>query len=141
MFGRKTLLAGLAAATFATGALAMPAAAAASTRAPVVYQYAWGHAHVRPHYLAFGGTSNVLLKFRSWNRWGSHRATTTHATLWVNQCQPNCARGKYRKYPATAALSRVRRHHGRPYFTRLRFTLKRTGKTLRARFTTLWFIS
>ena len=63
MFGRKTLLAGLAAATFGTGALAMPAAAAASTRVPVVYQYAWGDAHVRPHVLGYGATGNVLINF------------------------------------------------------------------------------
>jgi hypothetical protein len=147
MAGRKALLAGLAglgglaAAVAAIVTPALAGAADAPAHPPTIYQYAWGDAHARPRMLGFGASGDVLVKFAQWNTWGAASATSTHAAVWVNQCSPDCAQGHYAKYPATATLSRVRRHDGREYFTRLRLTLTGTGKTEWAHFADLWLLS
>ena len=56
-----------------------------------------------------------------WNVWSSRRAQA-NATVWIDDCNPSCAQGKYHAYSGTVLANRVRNGH----FTRLtiRFRFK-----------------
>lgn len=57
-----------------------------------------------------------------WQAWGAPVATAT-GTAVVNDCEPSCAEGTYRRYPVEASVTRLRRcENGRRQYTRLRYS-------------------
>ncbi len=130
-------------------ATAMPAGASAS--APRLLQFdSSSHFTVRPATLSFGVGGGLLVlgpgvsqtAFRAghdghirWTRWNATSARGL-GTVWIDQCRPSCAAGKYATYPVTAQASQVvngrytrlmlsYRHGNQPKV--LRFRLKRFG--------------
>ena len=69
----------------------------------------------------------VFVKTPAWKYWTATSARTRTATLWVDNCQPNCVAGTFRKYPATLVLYRPRTTHGTAYFTRMRLQYRHGG--------------
>jgi hypothetical protein len=99
---------------------------------------------VRPATLTFGADGGTLVlgpgvtqsSFQAhhdghihWTAWTATGATGT-ATVWINQCRPNCAAGHYTSYPGTAKASRVVK--GR--YTRLTLSYQRGAQTVTKRF-------
>ncbi len=86
---------------------------------PVAYngQDGWGHGTVRLPTLYVGGP-DTFVRVPHWSHWTASSAFA-QGTLWVDNCQPNCAAGHYVKYPASVSLSRVAAHQGARYFSRL----------------------
>lgn len=134
---RSFLAAGLVAATsLATAAvlIAGPASAkpaAASSPRPVVLVNPCppGQGLVKPSTYFNGCMASQ--EFVSGLRWTSWKSTAFGSgTLKVNNCNPNCAMGKYNKFPILVVLWRAQpwpHHAGRQYFSRLTwiFTAKR----------------
>jgi hypothetical protein len=87
------LPAGLFAALNLTLAPATPASAATT---PIIYtSFAWSGAARQPASIAYTGGGNVFLDTPHWSSWKSTYAYG-RGTLYVNQCQPYCAVGKYK---------------------------------------------
>jgi hypothetical protein len=88
-------------------------------RLPVAYngQDGWGHGTVRLSVVYVGGP-DTFLRVPHWSHWTASSAFAW-GTLWVDNCQPNCAAGHYVKYPASVSLSRVASHQGVSYFSRM----------------------
>jgi hypothetical protein len=86
-------------------------------RLPVAYngQDGWGHGTVRLSVLYVGGP-DTFLRVQHWSHWTASSASA-RGTLWVDNCQPNCAAGHYAKYPASVSLSRVASRQGVSYFS------------------------
>ena len=83
--------------------------------------------------------SNFRVTKIRWNAYGTSAANGS-ATARVNDCEPDCAGGTFRKYPATVRLTRVRQCGDVPQFTRIAVTFtgrrpKGMSKTERERFT------
>jgi hypothetical protein len=120
-----------AAATPAAAASQRTAAwSAAATRQPAVAYDCHGQhqGQVRPAATILDCLSlGVYVKTPSWKYWTATSARARTATLWVDNCQPNCATGTFRKYPATLVLYRPRTAHGTPYFTRMRLQYRHDG--------------
>jgi len=68
---------------------------------------------VRPKQITDSGDGSGYVRDLVWSGWGSPQATAT-GTQMVNDCNPNCAEGKYRGYPATVTLAGLK-----PYGTGL----------------------
>jgi hypothetical protein len=98
-------------------------------RLPVAYngQDGWGYGTVRLSVLYVGGP-DTFVRVQHWSHWTASSAFA-RGTLWVDNCQPNCAAGHYVKYPASVTLSRVAAHKGASYFSRL--TLRYYHKSAR----------
>lgn len=98
-------------------------------RLPVAYngQDGWEHGTVRLPVVYVGGP-DTFLRVQHWSHWTA-RSAFAWGTLWVDNCQPNCAAGQYAKYPASVGLSRVATHRGVSYFSRL--TLRYYHKSAR----------
>ena len=88
-------------------------------RLPVAYngQDGWDHGTVRLSMVYVGGP-DTFLRVQHWSHWTA-RSAFAWGTLWVDNCQPNCAAGHYAKYPASVSLSRVAAHRGVSYFSRM----------------------
>lgn len=56
-----------------------------------------------------------------WTAYTTSQATATGAD-WVNDCTPDCARGRFHATAATVRLFRPRRLHGQLVFTRMRIS-------------------
>ena len=118
---RRTLV--VIAAAGVLGAVAGSAGAAGSlptlaTGAPPGYgpRYA-----VRPHTIWYTGDSTGILGeiantvpavgkrpgFLRWKTWNRHRAFAV-GTLWGNDCRPDCASGRFHRYPVTVTATRPR---------------------------------
>lgn len=98
-------------------------------RLPVAYngQDGWGHGTVRLPVVYVGGP-DTFVRVQHWSHWTASSAFAS-GTLWVDNCQPNCAAGHYVKYPASVSLSRVAAHKGVSYFSRM--TLRYHHKSAR----------
>ena len=85
-------------------------------RLPVAYngQDGWGHGTVRLPVIYVGGP-DTFLRVQHWSHWTA-RSAFAWGTLWVDNCQPNCAAGHYVKYPASVSLS-AWPHRGVSYFS------------------------
>ena len=98
------------------------AGAATGSRAqlPVAYngQDGWGHGAVRLATIYVGGP-DTFVRVQHWSHWTASSALAW-GTLWVDDCQPNCAAGHDARYPAEVSLSRVAAHQGASYFSRMR---------------------
>jgi hypothetical protein len=84
---------------------------------------------VKPPYIVFSGDSSHLFagahSVRTkihWTSWTASGATTTSAAMWIDNCEPSCANGRFSGYPVTITLSRPGRLGGHLMFTRLTFT-------------------
>ena len=88
-------------------------------RLPVAYngQDGWGQGTVRLSVVYVGGP-DTFLRVPHWSHWTASSAFAW-GTLWVDNCQPNCAAGHYVNYPASVSLSRVASHRGVSYFSRM----------------------
>src|ERR1700735_1904696 len=64
----------------------------------------WGRGTVRLPVLYVGGP-DTFLRVQHWSHWTASSASA-RGTLWVDNCQPNCAAGPYLKHPASVSLSR-----------------------------------
>src|SRR5438105_13848585 len=53
-----------------------------------------------------------------WSKWNHKRALGSGGN-WLDDCKPDCARGKYHGYPVTLSLSRPRTVAGKDVFTRM----------------------
>jgi hypothetical protein len=124
-------MAGTAGGVLATAgpAAARPAAAPQVAARQVVLVSCAGHGQVRPATFDNFGCmpSQEFLGDLSWTSWRS--TGFGQGSLEVNNCTPNCAQGKFVKYPVLTVLWRARprpQHAGQRYFTRLTWIY--TGK-------------
>ena len=117
----------------ATASTSHPAAAgshrAATTRpASVPKVYNCLHAQVRPGSFTLAcADGNSYLNHLSWSSWTASSASGTGRQM-INDCQPYCAAGKFRGYPAHVTFWRsepVPNHPGQRYFSRV--TLRYPG--------------
>jgi hypothetical protein len=103
-----------------------PAASAAPAGVPKVYNCL--HAQVRPGSFTLAcADGNSYLAHLSWSSWTASSASGT-GTQMINDCQPYCAAGKFRSYPAHVTFWRsepVPNHPGQRYFSRV--TLRYPG--------------
>ncbi len=114
-----------------TGTAITAAAASASSSQVVLLNYCSGRSQVRPTTFDLPGCmSNEFLTALKWASW---RSIGYGSGLFeVNNCTPNCAEGKYVKYPILTVLWRAEprpKHAGQVYFSRL--TVIFTGKVPR----------
>jgi hypothetical protein len=96
---------------------------AATTRpAAVPRVYNCLHAQVRPGSFTLAcADGNSSLTHLSWSSWTASSARGT-GTQVINDCQPYCAAGKFRSYPADVTFWRsepVPGHPGQRYFSRV----------------------
>lgn len=86
------------------------------------------HRDVKPadHVLSCA-TANVSWTHVTWSRWAA-RSASGKGDLFVNDCTPRCAKGRFTAHPATVRLSRVRttKRYGR-LFSRARITYSAKG--------------
>jgi hypothetical protein len=88
---------------------------------------------VRPASITYTGDGSAFLAGRTTRhcrtgrctnplRWTSYAATAATATGadWVDDCTPDCARGKFHPTPTTVRMFRARQIHGHLVFTRMR---------------------
>lgn len=94
--------------------------AASTAPLPVAYSGmdGWSHGRVRPPVIYLSGSA-AFLRIAHWARWTTS-AARGQATVWMDTCQPNCAAGHYRTYPATLDLSQPATHKGVSFFFRMR---------------------
>ena len=117
----------------ATASTSHPASHSASrpattrpTGVPKVYNCL--HAQVRPGSFTLAcADGNSYLAHLAWSSWTANSASGT-GTQMINDCQPYCAAGKFRGYPADVTFWRgepVPNHPGQRYFSRV--TLRYPG--------------
>lgn len=92
---------------------------------PVYYAPVW-QPQIRPTAIYWGAGGSLFTKPLRWTRWNDTSAFAD-STLWFNNCVPDCAKGSFAKYPDTVELTRVRRHGGRSYYTRLTVRYTKNG--------------
>jgi hypothetical protein len=70
-----------------------------------------------------GATAVSKTNFGSlhWSKWNKKKAVGSGAN-WLNDCKPNCAKGKFHSYPVTLKLTRPRTVAGKHIFTRMTVT-------------------
>jgi hypothetical protein len=110
-------------AVLTSAALAVPAAASATSPQPaprtkVVYDCT--HAAYKPHkfVILLCGDGTQGLRHLHYTRWNSKRAVG-RARFQYDDCTPDCAHGKLHHFPVTFVMKRPRTHHGVRLFTRL----------------------
>jgi hypothetical protein len=59
---------------------------------------------IRPKEITDSGDGSGYVTNLVWSNWGSSQATAT-GTQEVDNCNPNCAQGKYTGYPATVTVA------------------------------------
>jgi hypothetical protein len=126
---RVMLVAGAMALAGTASATLVAAGPASAGSSQVVLVACNGHGQVRPARFDNIGCmpSQEFLAGLRWTSWRS--VAFGHGNLEVNNCTPNCAQGKFIKFPILAVLWRARpwpRHAGRDYFSRLTWIF--TGK-------------
>jgi hypothetical protein len=101
---------------------------ASARQRPVAYDcLGWRRGQVKTGAIALSCFGTVVVKIARWRYWTGVSARSTTATLGVDLCRPNCSAGKFRKYPATVTLYRVRSHHGTAYYSRLKLQYRHGG--------------
>ena len=123
---RKPMIGVAVAVLFAIGAsaalAALPGVTSEGTAAP----------KVKPTTIVYTGDGNALFagaqavsktNFGSiqWSKWNKKKAAGSGGN-WLNDCKPDCARGKFHGYPVTLSLSRPRTVVGKRVFTRMTVT-------------------
>jgi hypothetical protein len=56
-----------------------------------------------------------------WSKWTKKKAVGSGAN-WLNDCKPNCAKGKFHGYPVTLKLTTPKKVAGKNIFTRMTVT-------------------
>lgn len=122
---------GLIAAAAATCALGAPVALASSASRPTLPAYSGPYSKhllkVRPGVIIYTGDGSGYLAGRKakgklrWSSWTSRSADATGAN-WVNDCTPDCARGKFHSYALALHAYRPKRLDGHLVFTRMTVT-------------------
>lgn len=69
------------------------------------------------------GDGNLGVERLAWSDWGTYTASG-QGTLYENLCQPDCAAGKYGRYPVAVRLSGVKSSSEGAYFSELSVTWK-----------------
>ncbi|MEU8980414.1 hypothetical protein ACFVXW_10390 [Streptomyces sp. NPDC058251] len=119
----KTVVMGCTAAALAVAGVSASASPGLPSPAQVVAVDCFSGAQVRPgDFLLACGDGNNRLTALHWSSWGAASATGSGIDA-VNDCQPDCATGKFRSFPVTVRLDRPeawRKHPGMQRFTRLR---------------------
>ncbi len=123
------VLALLAGSALIAGLITYAVSASAASRLPVAYDCQGSHhGQKRPSDVLLDCLSgNVIVKTPAWKNWTPASAQSSHATLLVNTCRPDCAAGHYRNYPASLTLYRVRTSHGTDYYTRMQLQYRHNG--------------
>lgn len=120
----------------AAAALAgLTAAPAQAQRLPTLFTGQYAHEPdfaVRPAVVAYTGDATGFLggarepghRFGSlrWKRWSGERARAK-GLVWLNDCRPNCADGRFHGYRASVTATHPRHHR----FTRLKIKFARHG--------------
>lgn len=114
----KRILAGLGTLALAAGLIGGLASAAQASTVPVVYNYVegWANPHIRPGFIAVGMGGAPSVQSLHWSTWNSRHAKAA-GTLVLDNCQPDCAAGAISRYRVDVALSGVKDHDGRAYFS------------------------
>ncbi len=103
---RHILVGGLLVAALAASGAAVASAASSASSAIKITNCT--HAVTKPRSLTLAcADANTLLRSLSWSSFGSATARA-QGTLETNACTPNCASGKFVKYPVTVRASGVR---------------------------------
>jgi hypothetical protein len=107
----------------ASAVLIIQAAAASSSQPlPVAYGFegasGWVNPAVKPHDLYFGAGGSLQVRGLRWESW-TQNAAIARGVRWTDNCVPDCASGSYAKAQVELTLSRVRKHRGSDYFTRV----------------------
>ena len=80
------------------------------------------HAAFKPKSIIIAcGDGNVQAINMHWSKWGANSAKGT-GTLKVNTCTPNCAAGKFKRYPGSIVLSKPRTCPSGRQFAHLKYT-------------------
>ena len=120
----KKLLIGLAVAV-----TSISAASAALAAVPGVTSEGTAAPTVKPTGIIYSGDGSAFFagaqkvsktNFGSitWSKWNSKKALGSGGN-WLNDCKPDCARGKFHGYPVTLKLTRPRKVEGFHVFTRM----------------------
>jgi hypothetical protein len=106
------------AATVLAAAVAVPASAGARTYMPDCQS----KLRFQPgSVIVFCADGGMVVRRIDWTSWGDDRARGDSRRAWVNDCQPSCTEGRFRRYQAQLELRRVRTcPDGRHAFTRMR---------------------
>jgi hypothetical protein len=59
---------------------------------------------VRPKEIYVSGDGTGVVTSLVWSNWGESHANAT-GVIQLDNCEPNCAQGKYTSYPATVTLA------------------------------------
>jgi hypothetical protein len=99
-------------------AAALPASAAARTYMPDCQSKLRFQPRTVTVFCADGG---MVVRKIDWTSWGDDAARGDSRRAWVNDCEPSCAEGRFRRYHARLLLRRVRTCPGGEHaFTRMR---------------------
>ena len=101
----------------------MPTAADAATT-PVVSASmdGWSHLSVRPAWILIGEGGSPEAHVGHWSTWDQGEPNphaTANATLWTDNCLPNCAQGHETAHRLVITLSVAKSHRGVRYYSRM----------------------
>jgi hypothetical protein len=65
----------------------------------------------KPKSITTSGDGSAYVDRLSWTGWGTAQATAT-GSLHIDDCNPNCAQGKYTAYPATVTVAGLTDYQG-----------------------------
>jgi hypothetical protein len=114
------------------GLAASPAANAASVALkpiPLVRDCPGNKATVKPRALQLAcADGNEHLSTLKWRLWSTTKAVGG-GTLYLNDCKPDCAAGRFHAYKASVVLTKVKRSKtGKPFYTRYTLSWVQAGK-------------
>lgn len=112
------LISKIASALLIGGSVALSTLPASAAPLPAVYSQGWSQHSVKPVWIRLGAGGSVMAHTWSWSSWTASKAQST-GTLWVNNCTPNCAKGKYSYHKIIVGLSAVKNHGSTPYFSQM----------------------
>lgn len=132
---RKTSSRILAACVLATGAVLAPVSAAqaatpsvAHQPTPLVRDCPTRKALAKPTNLLLAcADGNEYVSHITWKTWGTKRATGK-GTLYLNDCNPDCASGHFHGYSASVLLNAVTHIRGKLFYTQYQLAWTAGGK-------------
>lgn len=122
---KRIILSG-AAAAIALSPIAISAAGASASQAPVVYQNGgWSDYKVAPERIYISGDGSLWIGSAHWNYYSSF---TAGANAKVHFISPSCTTPSYEcpvlKRKVSLYMHRLRHHNGIPYYSRMRMTFR-----------------
>jgi hypothetical protein len=76
-----------------------------------------------PAELLMSGDGSLYAKDVTWSGWGT-ATTTGHGSAEANNCQPDCAKGRFSAHPVTIVLSRPVRWQADMVYSRVSFSIR-----------------